>query len=107
MLEEPRQNTAIGTFCLTARFLFLPLLQEVMKGPNIILSFHDGSGKERLVTLEPFSGGFFSVYGKDVELPSGGAEPGYIPGFSHDGKDYCFYSKITNGRVLYQDVTPE
>jgi hypothetical protein len=75
-----------------------------MKGPNITFSF---TGGERLVTLEPFSGGFFGVYGKDVELDSGSAEPGYVPGFCHDGKEYCFHSLGINGRILYQDVTPD
>jgi hypothetical protein len=77
-----------------------------MKGQNVTFSFRGFEGKERTVTLEPLSGGFFEVYAKDVELGKDGGS-GYEPGFPHDGRHYCFHSIGTNGRIRYQDVTTD
>ncbi len=68
---------------------------------NVNISLEDG----RTVSLEPFSGGFYKVYSKDVELPEGN---GYIGGFCHRGRSYCFDSLGPGkGSVIYRDVTPD
>jgi hypothetical protein len=67
------------------------------------------AGSGRKITLEPFSGGFFTACAKDVEIDlGGGGRPAYIPEL-RDGRRVYGYSSISgkDGRVLYQDVTQD
>jgi len=54
--------------------------------------------------VTPYSCGFVSVPVEDVELKFGG----YLPGFVHDGRYYCYHADHSQmGRIIYRDVSEE